>query len=228
MGEVRMLIDGELAEAGSGKRFANVNPATEEILGEVTDADAADMTRAIGAARRAFDRTDWSTNRALRKRCLQQLQDALVSEQEQLRQELVEEAGTPVMLTYGAQLDWPLADALTWPMEYIDEFEWERSLPISNQIGMPSRRGVYKEAIGVIGAIVPWNFPVEVTLNKLGPILATGNTCVLKPAPDTPFNATRLGRLVAEHTDFPPGCSTSYRPQTISSARCSPSTRAWT
>jgi aldehyde dehydrogenase (NAD+) len=168
MGEVRMLIDGELAEAGSGKRFANVNPATEEVLGEVTDADATDMTRAIGAARRAFDDTDWSTNRALRKRCLQQLQGALVSEQEQLRQELVEEAGTPVMMTYGAQLDWPLADALTWPMEYIDEFEWERELPISNQIGLPSRRGVYKEATGVIGAVVPWNFPVEVTLNKLG------------------------------------------------------------
>jgi aldehyde dehydrogenase (NAD+) len=205
VGEARMLIDGELVEAGSGKRFANVNPATEAVLGEVTDADAADMTRAIDAARRAFDDTDWSTNRVLRKRCLQQLQEALVAEQEQLRQELVEEAGTPVMMTYGAQLDWPLADALTWPREFIDEFEWERTLPVSNQIGIPIRRGVYKEAIGVIGAIVPWNFPVEVTLNKLGPVLATGNTCVLKPAPDTPFNATRLGRLVAEHTDIPAG-----------------------
>ncbi|MDT7761462.1 MAG: aldehyde dehydrogenase [Mycobacterium sp.] len=205
VGEARMLIDGELVEAGSGKRFANINPATEAVLGEVTDADAADMTRAIDAARRAFDDTDWSTNRVLRKRCLQQLQEALIAEQEQLRQELVEEAGTPVLMTYGAQLDWPLADALTWPTEFIDEFEWERTLPVSNQIGMPSRRGVYKEAIGVIGAIVPWNFPFEVTLNKLGPILATGNTCVLKPAPDTPFNATRLGRLVAEHTDIPAG-----------------------
>jgi aldehyde dehydrogenase (NAD+) len=205
VGEVRMLIDGELVEAGSGKRFANVNPATEEVLGEVADADADDMTRAIAAARRAFDDTDWSTNRQLRKRCLRQLQDALVAEQEQLRQELVEEAGTPVMMTYGAQLDWPLAEALTWPMDYIDEFEWERELPVSHQIGLSSRRGVYKEAIGVIGAIVPWNFPIEVTLNKLGPILATGNTCVFKPAPDTPFNATRLGRLAAEHTDIPAG-----------------------
>jgi aldehyde dehydrogenase (NAD+) len=76
VGEVRMLIDGELVEAGSGKRFANVNPATEEILGEVADADATDMARAIDAARRAFDDTDWSTNKQLRKRCLQQLQDA--------------------------------------------------------------------------------------------------------------------------------------------------------
>jgi aldehyde dehydrogenase (NAD+) len=59
--------------------------------------------------------------------------------------------------------------------------------------------------VGVVGAIVPWNFPLEVTLNKLGQALATGNTVVLKPAPDTPWNATYLGRLVAERTDFPPG-----------------------
>src|SRR5271168_2883148 len=87
----------------------------------------------------------------------------------------------------------------------IDEFQWERSLPDSEMMGMKSRRGVIKEAIGVIGAIVPWNYPLEVTLNKLGPILATGNTMVLKPAPDTPWNATRLGRLIAERTDIPAG-----------------------
>ena len=205
MGEARMLIDGDLVEAGSGKRFANVNPATEEILGEVADADATDMARAIDAARRAFDDTDWSTNKQLRKRCLQQLQDALVAEKEQIRQELVDEVGTPVMLTYGAQLDWPLEDALTWPMHHIDEFEWERELEVSHQMGITSRRAVYKEPVGVVGAIVPWNFPVEVTLNKIGPILATGNTCILKPAPDTPWNATRLGRLIAEMTDIPAG-----------------------
>jgi aldehyde dehydrogenase (NAD+) len=205
VGEVRMLIDGELVEAGSGKRFANINPATEEILGEVADADATDMARAIDAARRAFDDTDWSTNKKLRKRCLQQLQDALVAEKEQIRQELVDEVGTPVMLTFGAQLDWPLEDALTWPLHHIDEFEWERELEVSHQMGITSRRAVYKEPIGVVGAIVPWNFPVEVTLNKIGPILATGNTCILKPAPDTPWNATRLGRLIAEMTDIPAG-----------------------
>lgn len=203
--ETRMLIDGDLVEAGSGKRFVNINPATEEVLGEVADADAADMARAIAGARRAFDDTDWPTNKALRKRCLEQLQDALVAEKEQIRRELVEEAGTPLMMTFGAQLDWPLEDGLVWPTRYIDEFEWERELSVSHQMGFPSRRAVYKEPIGVIGAIVPWNFPLEVTLNKLGPILATGNTCVLKPAPDTPWNATRLARLVAEKTDVPAG-----------------------
>ncbi|HVU72897.1 MAG TPA: aldehyde dehydrogenase family protein [Mycobacteriales bacterium] len=205
VGEIRMLIDGELVEATSGKRFDNINPATEEVLGQVADADANDMARAIDAARRAFDDTDWSTNKELRKRCIQQLQDALVAEKEELRQELVAEVGTPVAVTYTAQLDAPLEDALLWPMGYIDEFEWERDLPPGKMMGIPSRRAVFKEPMGVIGAIVPWNFPIEVTLNKLGPILATGNTCVLKPAPDTPWNATRIGRLVAEKTDIPPG-----------------------
>jgi aldehyde dehydrogenase (NAD+) len=72
-------------------------------------------------------------------------------------------------------------------------------------MGADSEREVWKEPRGVVGVIVPWNFPVEITLNKLGPVLAMGNTCVIKPAPDTPFNATRLGRIVAEETDIPPG-----------------------
>ena len=71
--------------------------------------------------------------------------------------------------------------------------------------GVNTRRKVWHEPVGVVGAIVPWNFPFEVTINKLGQALATGNTVVLKPAPDTPFNATRLGRLIAEKTDIPAG-----------------------
>ena len=204
-GEVRMLIDGDLVEAQSGKRFDNVDPATEVVLGPVADASADDMERAITAARRAFDETDWSTNRALRRRCLEQLQAALEAEREELRAELVAEVGTPVLLTYAAQLDGPLADALLWPAKLIDAFEWERDLPDGEAFGIRSRRAAWKEPMGVVGAIVPWNYPVEVTLNKVGQILATGNTTVLKPAPDTPWNATRLGRLVAERTDIPAG-----------------------
>jgi aldehyde dehydrogenase (NAD+) len=200
-----MLIGGELVEAASGKRFDNVNPATEEVLGQVADASPEDMQRAITAARTAFDESDWSTNHALRQRCLEQLQAALESEREEYRAELIAEVGTPLLMTYAAQLDWPLEEALRYPAWMIDSFEWERGLPDGNMMGMASRRAVWKEAIGVIGAIVPWNYPLEVTLNKLGPILATGNTVVLKPAPDTPWNATRLGRLVAEKTDIPPG-----------------------
>jgi aldehyde dehydrogenase (NAD+) len=71
--------------------------------------------------------------------------------------------------------------------------------------GSVSRRAVWKEPMGVVGSIVPWNYPFEVTINKIGQVLATGNTTILKPAPDTPWNATRLGRLVAEKTDIPDG-----------------------
>jgi aldehyde dehydrogenase (NAD+) len=204
-GEIRMLIDGELVEAASGKRFDNVNPATEEVLGEVADAGADDMRRAIAAARRAFDETDWSTNHTFRRRCLEQLQAAIESEKEALRAELVAEVGTPVSLTYAAQLDAPLSDALLWPAAYIDQFEWERDLPDGHAFGMHAKRKVVKEGAGVVGAIVPWNYPFEVASQKIGQALATGNTMILKPAPDTPWNATRIGRLVAEKTDIPAG-----------------------
>jgi len=205
LGEVRMLVDGSLVEAASGKRFDNINPATEEVLGQVADGDASDMERAIAGARRAFDETSWSTDRAFRKHCLQQLQDALEGEVELFRSELVAEVGCPVAITYGPQLDAPLADGLRWPMQTIDSFEWERDLPIGEAFGYRSWRKVVKEAAGVVGAIIPWNYPFEVMLQKVGQALATGNTLVIKPAPDTPWNATRLGRLVAEQTDIPAG-----------------------
>ena len=205
VGETRMLIGGELVEAASGKRFDNINPATEEILGEAADGSVEDMQRAIAAARDAFDTTDWATNRELRKRCLTQLAEALDSEREQMRAELVAEVGCPVISTYGPQLDAPMAEYLQWCVAEIDSFTWERDLPISHAFGSTSWRKVVKEPIGVVGAIVPWNFPFEVTISKVAPALATGNTVVLKPAPDTPWNATRLGRLIAEKTDFPAG-----------------------
>jgi len=205
IGDPRLLIDGELTEAASGARFDNVNPATEEVLGGTADASAEDMGRAIGAARRAFDETDWSTNRALRKRCLEQLHAAIEAEKEELRAELVAEVGCPVIVTYGPQLDAPLEDGLLWPAAAIDTFEWERALPEGRAFGMKARRWVVKEPAGVVGAIIPWNFPFEVTLQKVGQALATGNTMIVKPAPDTPWNATRLGRLIAEKTDIPAG-----------------------
>lgn len=207
MGESRMLIDGKLVEAEDGNVFDNINPTTEEVLGQVANGSASDMANAVAAARHAFDTTSWATDKELRKRCLTQLQEALESEQEELRQELVAEVGAPLALTYGPHLDAPLKHAITWPRDMIDKFEWERSLGALDALGwgMQTERVVWKEPKGVIGAIVPWNFPAELTLTKLGPILAMGNACVLKPAPDTPFNATRIGRLVAEKTEIPPG-----------------------
>ncbi len=200
-----MLVDGKLVEADSGQTFENVNPATEEVLGVVADASKAEMQRAIAAARRAFDETPWSTDKALRKRCLEQLQAALETEREEFREELILEVGCPRMITFGPQLDGPLEGALRVPIQLIDDFQWETSLPESTYMGTSNTRQIWKEPVGVVGAIVPWNFPLEVTLNKVGQALATGNTMVLKPAPDTPWNATRLGRLAAEKTDIPPG-----------------------
>ncbi|HEX8802963.1 MAG TPA: aldehyde dehydrogenase family protein, partial [Acidimicrobiales bacterium] len=95
---------------------------------------------------------------------------------------------------------------LRHPVKLIDEYPWEVELPDATGLtgGLDARR-IWREPVGVVGAIVPWNFPFEVTIVKLGQALATGNTVVLKPAPDTPWNATLLGRLVAERTDIPPG-----------------------
>mgnify|MGYP000193231229 FL=1 len=204
--EPRMLIDGQLVEGGAGT-FANINPATEQKLGEVSDASKADMHRAIDAARRAFDESAWSTDRELRKTCLLQLHDAIEGELEDLREELIREVGCPRAVTHGPQLDAPLQDGLKYPARMIDEFAWEDDLgeAFVSVTGQQTRRKVWHEPVGVVGAIVPWNFPFEVTINKLAQALAPGNTVVLKPAPNTPFNATRLGRLIAEHTDIPAG-----------------------
>jgi aldehyde dehydrogenase (NAD+) len=141
----------------------------------------------------------------LRQKCIEQLQGAIETEREQLRAELVAEVGAPISTTYHAQLDAPLEDALRWPAKNIEQFEWQRHLPDSDMFGVHSKRMVIKEPQGVIGAIIPWNFPFEVTAGKLGTIMATGNTVVVKPAPDTPWNATRLGRLIAERTHIPAG-----------------------
>ncbi|MER5183162.1 aldehyde dehydrogenase family protein [Streptomyces sp. NPDC002896] len=204
--EPRMLVGGKLIEADSGRTFDNVNPATEEVIGQVADGSHAEMQRAIDAARRAFDETDWSTDRAFRRHCLLQLQEALEAERDELREELILEVGCPRSTTDGPQLAAPLAHALRYPAELMDTFAWETAFPDTRDYrGVLTSRQVKKEPVGVVGAIVPWNAPFEVTLSKLGQTLATGNTVVLKPAPDTPFNATRIGRLVAEQTDIPAG-----------------------
>src|SRR6185437_3068722 len=90
--EARMMIDGKLVDGEAGT-FTNINPANEEVLGQAADASKADMQRAIDAARRAFDETDWPTNHQLRKRCLLQLHEAIESELEEIREELILEVG---------------------------------------------------------------------------------------------------------------------------------------
>ncbi|HVJ97990.1 MAG TPA: aldehyde dehydrogenase family protein [Acidimicrobiia bacterium] len=202
--ESRMLIDGKLVEAEGGRTFDNLNPATEEVIGPVADASAADMERAIGAARRAFDDTTWSTDRAFRKACLVQLKEALDKHKEDLRPQIVAEVGAPIALTYAIQQDSCIED-MQWDIDLIDRYEWEHELGNHEFFGMTSNRLVVREPIGVVGAITPWNFPFMLNLSKLTPALAAGCTVILKPAPDTPYSATWIGKIVAEETDIPPG-----------------------
>jgi len=202
--ESRMLIDGKLVEAEGGRTFDNINPATEEVIGPVADASAADMERAIGAARRAFDDTTWSTDRAFRKACLVQLKEALDKHKEDLRPQIVAEVGAPIALTYAIQQDSCIED-MQWDIDLIDRYEWEYELGNHEFFGMTSNRLVVREPIGVVGAITPWNFPFMLNLSKITPALAAGCTVILKPAPDTPYSATWIGKIVTEETDIPPG-----------------------
>ena len=205
--ERRLLIDGKLVEGSAGS-FDVINPATEQVIGAVGDASKADMHQAIDAARRAFDETTWSTDRAFRKECLLQLQAAL-------EERAGGAAGGADRRGRVPPHGHPRSAARCSPDRRAPATRRSSSTASSGSrtsasswsplTGSNTRRKVWHEAAGVVGAIVPWNYPFEVTINKLGQALATGNTVVLKAAPDTPFNATRIGRLVAERTDIPPG-----------------------
>lgn len=202
--EERLLIDGELVEATGGRVYDNVNPATEEVVGRCADAGPRDMDRAIAAARRAFDETGWATDLAFRKKCLEQLQAALAENREVLRPQIIAEVGAPIGLTYAVQQD-TCIDDMSWDINTAATFEWQRDLPVSDFFGIKSRKVVLHEPVGVVAAITPWNFPFMLNLSKIVPALMAGNTVVLKPAPDTPWSATFIGRMVAERTDLPPG-----------------------
>jgi aldehyde dehydrogenase (NAD+) len=199
-----LLIDGRLVPAGDGGTFDNVNPASEEVIGVTADGTAADMDLAIRSARRAFDETSWSTDLGFRVRCLRQLQEALTKNAEELRSAIVAEIGTPVTLTRGPQLDTPV-EGIGWVADLAEGYEWTSDLGEAAPFGIRTHRWVQREPAGVVGAITPWNFPMQINLAKIGPALAAGCTTVLKPAPDSPWTATLLGRIAAQETDLPPG-----------------------
>lgn len=202
--EERLFIDGQLVEAESGRTYSNVNPATEEIIGVAADASPADVERAIAAARRAFDSTDWSTNVQLRQRCLRQLLEAMEANFEALAELTIAEVGCPRMFIEGPQLRWPM-EYLSYNADLLDTYEWTEEIGIKDAATGRARRWIEREAAGVVAAITPWNYPHQINLAKCIPALAAGCTVILKAAPDTPWSALALGRLVHEHTDFPPG-----------------------
>ena len=202
--ETRNLIDGQLVPASNGAQFDNINPATEEVIGVAADGTKEDMDSAIAAARRAFDQTDWSTNHSFRKHCLEQLNQALSEAREDLRQIVIAEAGSPILITYQVQVD-SYIDSMPYWSNLATSYTYESPMSDIEFMGKTQGRLIRREAVGVVGAITPWNFPLYLNLAKIGPALASGNTLVLKPAPDTPWSATHLGRLVAEKTDIPAG-----------------------
>ncbi|MEU2042267.1 aldehyde dehydrogenase [Nocardia niwae] len=202
-GGTPLLIGGKLLPGGSGT-FETVDPATEEVLGYAANASAEDMDAAIAAARTAFDDTDWARDHAFRAYCVRQLRDAMRDHIDHLRAITIAEVGAPLMLTSGPQLEGPITD-LTFAADLAENYSWETDLGTAEVMGITSRRFVRREAVGVVGAITPWNFPHQINLAKLGPALAAGNTIVLKPAPDTPWCAAVLGALITEYTDIPAG-----------------------
>jgi aldehyde dehydrogenase (NAD+) len=200
----QLLIDGKLVPASDGATYPILNPATGQEIGHAPDATAADLDTAIAAARRAFDETDWSTDHAFRVHCLRQLHQALLDNAEAMRALTTAEVGAPAFLTAGPQYDVPV-ESVAWVADLAERYAWETELGIAEPMGIRTRRVVRREPHGVVGAITPWNFPNQINLNKVVPALAAGNTVVLKAAPDTPWLACELGRLVAEHTDIPAG-----------------------
>jgi aldehyde dehydrogenase (NAD+) len=202
--ETRNLIDGRLVPASNGAVFENLSPATGEAIGTCADGTKEDFEAALAAARRAFDATRWAEDAELRGRCLRQLHAGLRAEKEQLRSIVVHEAGAPVSLTSYMHVDDPIEMVAYWA-EKATAYPYEQQLSDVPFLGQPQRRLLRREPVGVVGAITPWNVPLYLNIAKLGPALAAGCAVVLKPAPDTPWSATHLGRIVAEQTEIPPG-----------------------
>ncbi|MCM3921796.1 aldehyde dehydrogenase family protein [Frankia sp. AiPs1] len=197
-----LLVDGELVTASDGAVYSNINPATEEVIGAAPAATRDDAVAAIAAARHAFDLSSWSQDADLRRESLQAFADGLRKISEDLRTVIVAESGSPVALTRSIQLDGPL-DYLQYYIDLIAADEVEHPLPAKEIFGVPSRRIIRREPIGVVAAITPWNYPFYLNIAKIGAALAAGCTVVLKPAPETPWSATLIGAVAAE--TLPPG-----------------------
>jgi acyl-CoA reductase-like NAD-dependent aldehyde dehydrogenase len=205
-GEERLLIDGELASAAGGAVFDVINPATEEVAGVAADGTRADFERAIAAARRAFDTNagHWRDDVEFRAHCVTQLRDGLVRAQERLRRILVTEIGTPIAMTYGIQLAFPIEEAGYWP-DYARGFTFLRDAGTHSGLGRTFRQKLQYLPVGVVASITPWNAPLYLNVTETVPALLAGNAVILKPAQLTPWAGLELGRIAAEETDLPPG-----------------------
>src|ERR1700754_3507698 len=202
-GDERMLIDGELQITSGGATFDVIHPASEQVAGPATDGTVEDMARAGGAARRAFDETDWSRDPEFRYHCLTQLHEAFERNKERLRRILITEVGCPITVT-GSQIESPIGEVKHWA-EHGRAFEYLVDNGLHETALGPARRKIHYEPVGVVGAITPWNVPLYLNIAETVPALVAGNTVVLKPAQLTPWSGSEYGRIVAEETDIPAG-----------------------
>lgn len=197
--ETRLFINGEYSAAADNSVFATIDPAAQQTLAEVARGKKADVDRAVQAARGVFDRGDWSqASPAQRKAVLTKFADLMDAHREELA--LLETLDTGKPIRHSLRDDIPgAARAIRWYAEAIDKVYGEVAPTGGNELAM-----IVREPIGVIAAVVPWNFPLLLACWKLGPALASGNSVVLKPSEKSPLTALRLAGL-AKQAGLPDG-----------------------
>ncbi len=202
-GPRQLLIDGKLVPSQSGETFEVVNPATGETLATVARGNAADIERAVAAARRAFENPTWRNMSANdRANLLLRLADLIEKEADDLAVLETLNNGKPAHLTRLVEVEGSIKTFryfAGWPTKFGGE-----TLPVSPRGGAQILNYTTREPIGVAGLIVPWNYPLSMAAWKVAPALAAGCAVVLKPAEQTPLTALRLGQLALE-AGFPPG-----------------------
>src|SRR5271165_13131 len=198
----RMLIDGKWVDAKSGDTFHVYNPATGEVMAHVAAGDHADIDFAVTAARRAFEQGPWSRmTHSERGKLIWKLADLIEENLEEFAQIESLDNGKPLAVARVADI--PLAiDNFRYMAGWATKIEGQ-TVSLSN-LGDDYFAYTLREPVGVVGQIIPWNFPLLMAAWKLGPALAAGCTVVLKPAEQTPLSALRLGELI-EKAGFPPG-----------------------
>src|SRR6202043_3869574 len=195
----QLFIDGQMVEAKSGKTFETINPATGEILAKVAEGDAVDIDLAVKAARRAFDEGPWSRmTPSERGRIIWRIGDLILEHLDELAQLESLDNGKPFAVARAADVTLA-ADMFHYMAGWATKIEGNTiNISVPYMPGANFHSYTLREPLGVVGQIIPWNFPLLMAAWKLGPALAAGNCVVLKPAEQTPLTALRLAGLIAE------------------------------
>ena len=195
----QLFIGGQWRDAASGKTFETPDPATGETLARVAEGDAADIDLAVRAARTAFDEGPWGRLTASdRGRVIWRIGDLILEHAEELAQLESLDNGKPYAVALAA--DVPLAaDLFHYMAGWATKLEGNTiNISVPYMPGANFHSYTLREPVGVVGQIIPWNFPLLMAAWKLGPALTTGNTVILKPAEQTPLSALRLAELISE------------------------------